>query len=88
MNIDLTITELYMIEQLLEQEVNFCNEEPEQEEEIKDQIKPYNDLLDKLKKVSIEKKVVIEVLGGVADCTYSPEGVEVEIIDHDSKKAG
>lgn len=51
MNIDLTITELYMIEQLLEQEVNFCNEEPEQEEEIKDQIKPYNDLLNKLKKV-------------------------------------
>lgn len=28
-------------------------------------------------------KVVIEVKGGVAECTQCPEGVEVEIIDHD-----
>ena len=51
MLVDLTLTELCMVEQLLFQEVNFCEEEPEHDEEIKDQIKPYNDLLNKLKKV-------------------------------------
>lgn len=30
------------------------------------------------------RKVVIEVLGGVADCTEHPWDVEVEIIDHDN----
>lgn len=32
-------------------------------------------------------KVVIEVLGGVAEVTSQPEGVEVEIIDHDNESA-
>jgi len=32
-------------------------------------------------------KVVIEVLGGVAYVTNCPEGVEVEIIDHDKESA-
>ena len=30
------------------------------------------------------KKVIIEVLGGVADCTKRPWDVDVEIIDHDN----
>ena len=30
-------------------------------------------------------KVIIEVLGGVAEVTSCPENVEVEIIDHDNK---
>lgn len=30
------------------------------------------------------RKVVIEVSGGVAEITSQPEGVEVEIIDHDN----
>lgn len=33
------------------------------------------------------KKVIIEVSGGVAECTQCPEGVEVEIIDHDDLAA-
>ena len=32
-------------------------------------------------------KVVIEVLGGVAEITAQPEGVEVEILDHDNEAA-
>lgn len=31
------------------------------------------------------KKVIVRVLGGVATVTHLPEGVEVEIIDHDSR---
>lgn len=31
-------------------------------------------------------KVVIEVLGGVAEVTSQPDGVEVEIIDHDNEE--
>ena len=31
------------------------------------------------------KKVIIEVYGGVAECTQCPSGVEVEIIDHDKE---
>ena len=53
MDIKLSQTELYMIEQLLKQEIDFCNEEPEHEEEIKDQIKPYKRLLNKLQKIGI-----------------------------------
>jgi hypothetical protein len=30
-----------------------------------------------------KKKVIVEVLGGVADVTQCPPDVEVEIIDHD-----
>ena len=30
-------------------------------------------------------KVIIEVSGGVATCTSKPNGVEVEIIDHDDE---
>lgn len=30
-------------------------------------------------------KVVIEVLGGVAEVTSKPDDVEVEIIDHDNE---
>ena len=30
------------------------------------------------------QKVIIEVSGGVAEVTQCPEGVEVEIIDHDN----
>jgi len=33
-------------------------------------------------------KVIIEVSGGVADVTQCPEGVEVEIIDHDNEEVG
>lgn len=32
-------------------------------------------------------KVTIEVSGGVAECTDCPEGVEVQIIDHDDLEA-
>jgi hypothetical protein len=32
-------------------------------------------------------KVVVEVSGGVAHVTLCPEGVEVEIIDHDDEPA-
>ena len=32
-----------------------------------------------------ERRVVIEVLGGVAEVTRQPEGIEVEIIDHDNE---
>jgi hypothetical protein len=31
-------------------------------------------------------KVVIEVLGGVAEVTSKPDGVEVEIVDHDNEE--
>jgi hypothetical protein len=31
-------------------------------------------------------KVVVEVLGGVAEVTGQPEGAEVEILDHDSEQ--
>ena len=31
-----------------------------------------------------KRRVVIEVYGGVADCTECPSDVEVEIIDHDN----
>lgn len=51
LNVKLSQTELYMVEQLLEQEINFCMEEPEHEDEIKDQIKPYKRLLNKLQKI-------------------------------------
>jgi hypothetical protein len=34
----------------------------------------------------VREKVVIEAFGGVAECTESPEHVEVEIIDHDNEK--
>jgi hypothetical protein len=30
------------------------------------------------------RKIVVEVLGGVAEVTRQPEGIEVEIIDHDN----
>ncbi len=33
-----------------------------------------------------KRKVVIEVLGGVADVTQCPDDVEVEIIDHDNEE--
>lgn len=33
-------------------------------------------------------KVVIEVPGGVAECTSCPPGIEVEIIDHDNEQYG
>lgn len=33
-----------------------------------------------------ERNVVIEVLGGVAEVTRQPEGIEVEIIDHDNEE--
>lgn len=33
-------------------------------------------------------RVVVEVLGGVAEVTTCPAGVEVEIIDHDNAKRG
>ncbi len=32
-----------------------------------------------------KRKVLIEVLGGVADVTQCPDDVEVEIIDHDNR---
>lgn len=32
-----------------------------------------------------DRKVVLEVHGGVADVTQCPDGVEVDIIDHDSR---
>lgn len=32
------------------------------------------------------QRVVVEVSGGVADVTFSPEGVEILIIDHDNEK--
>jgi len=32
-------------------------------------------------------KVIITVLGGVAEVAQCPEGVEVEIIDYDNKDA-
>jgi hypothetical protein len=32
-------------------------------------------------------KVVIEVLGGVAEVTSKPDDIEVEIIDHDNEDA-
>ena len=53
MQINLSQTELYMVEQLVQQEINFCLEEPEHEEEIKDQIKPYKRLLNKLQKIGV-----------------------------------
>lgn len=28
--------------------------------------------------------VIVEVTGGVADCTQKPEGIELQIIDHDN----
>ena len=31
-------------------------------------------------------KVIIEVLGGVAEITQCPDQVEVEIIDHDNEE--
>lgn len=37
---------------------------------------------------SAPAKVVIEVLGGVAEVTQQPHGVEVEIIDHDNESEG
>ncbi len=52
LNIKLSITEVYMIEQLLQQEINFCEQEPEHDEEIKHQIKPYKRLFNKLQKVN------------------------------------
>lgn len=33
------------------------------------------------------RKVIVEVYGGVAEVTYCPPGVEVEIIDHDNEEA-
>ena len=53
MKINLSQTELYMIEQLIQQEIGFCSEEPEHEDEIKDQIKPYKRLLNKLQKIGV-----------------------------------
>ncbi len=35
--------------------------------------------------VEIKEPVIIEVQGGVAEVTQCPEGVEVEIIDHDNE---
>lgn len=35
----------------------------------------------------VKPRVVIEVSGGVAYVTHCPEGVEVEIIDHDDESA-
>lgn len=52
LNVKLSLTELYMVEQLIQQEINFCNEEPEHDEEIKEQIKPYQRLLNKLQKMT------------------------------------
>ncbi len=37
-------------------------------------------------RIAAERKVVIEVLGGVAEVTRQPEGIEVEIIDHDNEE--
>lgn len=31
-------------------------------------------------------QVLIEVQGGVAECTVCPPGVEVKIVDHDNEK--
>lgn len=49
-------------------------------------------LIDNEAKAVLEKttpeplKVVVEVLGGVADVTTCPAGVAVEIIDHDNEE--
>ena len=36
---------------------------------------------------SEENTVIIEVLGGLAECTQKPIGVRVIIMDHDNEKA-
>jgi hypothetical protein len=36
--------------------------------------------------IARSRKVVIEVSGGVAEATQVPDGVEVEIIDHDNEQ--
>ena len=38
----------------------------------------------RMKAGDFETPIIIEVTGGVADCTQKPEGVEVIIIDHDN----
>ena len=38
------------------------------------------------KEKEAERTVVIEALGGVAEVTSQPEGIEVEIIDHDNEE--
>lgn len=35
------------------------------------------------KRIKHGGKVIVEVYGGVADVTSKPEGIEVEVIDHD-----
>ena len=35
-----------------------------------------------------KNQVVVEVLGGVAEVTFCPEGIDVVIIDHDNKING
>lgn len=42
---------------------------------------------ERYKITALAAKVVIEVRGGVAECTTCPEGVEVEIIGHDNLDA-
>lgn len=54
MKIDLTQTEIYLIEQLINQEIKFVEEEPEHNEEIKAQLKPYKKLLNKLNKIEVK----------------------------------
>ncbi len=45
----------------------------------------YQQMRERAEKVA-ERNVVIEVLGGVAEVTRQPEGIEVEIIDHDNEE--
>ena len=34
----------------------------------------------------MDQVVVIEVIGGCADCTNKPKGIEVVIVDYDNEK--
>lgn len=42
--------------------------------------------IDRLSINSESGRVVVEVYGGVADVTSKPEGIDVEIIDHDNEE--
>ena len=51
MKIELTKSELSLIAELIQQEINYYAQEPEHDDEIKDAVNPYERLLKKLNKI-------------------------------------
>ncbi len=81
MLININKREKEILNDLINQQKDFLEEENVEESDTK-AIKELEKLQIKLN--TTRPKIVIEVMGGVAECTKCPTGIEVVIIDYDN----